>query len=126
MSDGGLVLALPLFVAIAGTLLVGARALPSALRSGDLVQAGSWVSFLVLLLHSGMDFDWTYPSLLSLTALVGVLALPRDRVSSDSSRDRSSRGRRALAVLAVVLLVAAGVGAWDGGLDLNTAIPAAG
>ena len=63
-------------MSVALILLVALRALVDALRAGDLVRAGAGATFLVLLLHSGMDFDWTYPALLSLAALVGVLALP--------------------------------------------------
>jgi hypothetical protein len=76
----------------------------------------------VLLLHSGMDFDWTYPGLLSLTALVAVLGLPL-------AEDRSWRPRlqgALLGSLAAVLLTVSAVGAWQGGLDLNAPVSAEG
>ena len=119
LSDGGLVLALPLFLAVAAVLLVGTRAVPSALRAGDLVQPGALVTFVVLMLHSGMDFDWTYPSLLSLAALTGVLALP----PAGDVRPRSGRVATVFVVLTVLLLVASAAGAWGGGLDLNAPLP---
>jgi O-antigen ligase len=120
LSDGGLVLALPLFLAVALVLLLALRALPDALRDGDLVRVGSGVTFLVLLLHSGMDFDWTYPALLSLATVVGVLALPVPaQVDVPPPRARAS-----WAAVTVLLLVVAAVGAWPGGLQLNAVIPA--
>lgn len=127
-ADGGLVLVVPLVLALGLVLLVGARSVPAALRAGDVVQAGAVATFLVLLLHSGMDFDWTYPGLLSLTALVAVLALPTDLTGTAAARHRAPgppvgtadrRVRLALALLALTLLVASGVMAWDGGLRLN-------
>lgn len=120
LSDGGVALALPLFLAVLLVLVAGARALPASLRAGDLVQPGALVTFVVLLLHSGIDFDWTYPSLLSLAALVGALALPPGSVRRTTGR----RAGAAVAVLSVLLLVAAAVGAWDGGLHLNAVLPA--
>ena len=119
LSDGGLVLALPLFLAVASVLFVGTRAVPSALRAGDLVQPGALVTFVVLMLHSGMDFDWTYPSLLSLAALTGVLALP----PAGYVRPRSRRVATTFVVLTVLLLTASATGAWGGGLDLTVPPP---
>ena len=119
LSDGGLVLAVPLFVSVALILLVALRALVDALRAGDLVRAGAGATFLVLLLHSGMDFDWTYPALLSLAALVGVLALPVPaQVDVPLSRARAS-----WAAATVLLLAVAAIGAWPGGLQLNAGLP---
>ena len=119
-ADGGVVLAVPLFLAIGAVLAVSLHALPAALRSGDFVRLGALVTLLVLLLHSGMDFDWTYPALLSLAALVAVLALP---AHPDLGR-RSRVVGMTFAAASVLLLVASMVGAWQGGLDLNTTIAA--
>ena len=119
LADGGLVLAVPLVLAVSAVLLLALRNLGDALRAGDLVRVGAGVTFLVLVLHSGMDFDWTYPSLLSLAALVGVLALPAPGHRS------ASPGRRAAAcwmTAAVLLLTASAWGAWPGGLHLNVAL----
>ncbi len=69
-------------------------------------------ALLVLVLHSGMDFDWAYPSLLLLPALVAPLAL-----------GPHGRPRRPVAwwptALAVALLVTGAWWAWGGGLSLN-------
>ena len=74
--------------------------------------AGAGAALLVLVLHSGMDFDWAYPSLLLLPALVAPLAL-----------GPHGRPRRLVAwwptALAVALLVTGAWWAWGGGLSLN-------
>lgn len=143
-SDGGLVLLVPLLGLIGAVLVVGGWTVSDSLRSGDVVQPGAFVTFVVLLLHSGMDFDWAYPGLLSLAALVGVLALPLAKPASPLrsesepagvalSRVPGRRAREAvvagvrvqvlLATLAFALVLASAVGAWDGGLSLNASLP---
>lgn len=76
------------------------------------------MTFLVLLLHSGMDFDWAYPGLLSLAALVAVLCLPRPDPVPPPSQGRAL----ALASVSVLLLLVSAAGAWQGGLDLNASV----
>jgi O-antigen ligase len=122
LADGGLVLAVPVLGVLALVLVRSVRSLPLALRSSQVAQLTGFVTLLVLLLHSGMDFDWTYPGLLSLTALVAVLGLPL-------AEDRSWRPRlqgALLGSLAAVLLTVSAVGAWQGGLDLNAPVSAEG
>ena len=127
-ADGGLVLLLPLCLAVATVLLLGLRALPASVRAGDVVQPGAWVVFLVLMLHSGMDFDWTYPALLSLPALLVPLVLPwiaeASTVGRPPDRIHGTRTRLVLGLASVALLVLAAVGAWDGGLSLNVDLSA--
>lgn len=126
LSDGGLLLTLPLLLLLGATCLAVARALPRAVRSGDLVHAGAAATLLVLLLHSGMDFDWAYPSLLALTALVAALALPpaagaaKGRRRAPAATDRRTTWLLAAGTLAVVALAV--VGGWGHGLDLNVAV----
>lgn len=126
-ADGGVVLTLPLVLALGLLLWAGIRAVPAAMRAGDVVQPGALVTYVVLLLHSGMDFDWAYPGLLSLTAVVGVLAVPcagvasQDRTAGPSAAVRG-RVQIGVAILALALLVTSGVGAWDGGLRLNASV----
>lgn len=119
LSDGGIVLALPLFLAVAAVLVCGLRALPAAVRRGDLLLPGAVITLVVLLLHSGMDFDWSYPALLSLAALVAVLCLP---IPGRPVVPHSS-GRWLFCGLGAILLMASVVGAWHGGLDLNAVVP---
>ncbi|WP_323791502.1 O-antigen ligase family protein [Nocardioides sp.] len=118
MADGGLLLTVPVFTAVAVILLLGLRRLPSSLRAGEWTQPGALVIFFVLMLHSGMDFDWAYPSILALTAVAGAAALPPVGPDGDVPR------RRALLLggAAVALLVLAAVAGWDGGLGINADI----
>ena len=119
LADGGLVLAVPLLLAVSAVLLLALRNLGDALRAGDLVRVGAGVTFLVLVLHSGMDFDWTYPSLLSLAALVGVLAIPASRHQAAPPGHWADIAWSAAAVL---LLAVSAWGAWPGGLHLNAVL----
>jgi O-antigen ligase len=127
-ADGGLVLVVPLVVALGVLLLAGLRALPTALAQGDAVQPAALVTYVVLLLHSGMDFDWTYPGLLSLTALMGALQATRAPSAhapvGPGPHVPASPGHpgRLVPLAGLVLLVASVVGARGGGLQLNVPI----
>ena len=100
-ADGGLALIVPLVALLGVVVLVVLRGLPAAVRERDAVRIAGASALVALLLHSGMDFDWSYPSLLAMPALVGVLALPQatppppesrlPRVSSPRSRSPASR-----------------------------------
>jgi O-antigen ligase len=119
LSDGGLVLALPVFAALAIVVVRAVRALPTSVRTAEFGQLTGSVTLLVLLLHSGMDFDWTYPGLLSLASLVAALALPLPEHRSG----RADRSGTVLGLVAATLLTVSAVAAWNGGLDLNSPIP---
>lgn len=124
LSDGGLLLALPLLVVLAGLGWAVARALPAAVRRGDLAQVGAAVTLLVLGLHCGMDFDWAYPSLLLMVPLVAVLALPPatgavDPAAAGSHRRTHRWGSGAISLAPALLLLLAAVAAWGGGLSHN-------
>ncbi len=118
LSDGGLVLGVPFLAALAVLVFLAVRALPSSLRAGDWVQPGAATVLLVLLLHSGMDFDWAYPSLLSTVAVIGAVAVP----TFHGQGVRQARLGWVIGAVAVGLLVASAIGGWDGGLQLNTVI----
>ena len=115
VSDGGLLLGLPLLL-VTLVLAVGVcRGLPSVVRRGEGVRVGAGAALLVLVLHSGMDFDWAYPSLLLLPALVAPLALgPVTRAHMRTPLWPS--------VLAVALLAPGALWAWGGGLSLNAPV----
>ena len=124
LSDGGLLLGAPLCLAL-GWLVVGVvRALPTAARRADLLQLGGVAALVVLLLHSGMDFDWAYPALLALLAPVAVLALPLGASRRRAARERASYPSRTVTWsstgLATGLLLLSAAAAWSGGLALNT------
>jgi O-antigen ligase len=123
-ADGGLALLVPLCLVVGLVLVLGLRAVPASVRAGDLVQPGAWITFLVLVLHSGMDFDWTYPALLSLPALLVPLVVAPRRSPAQAPDRATSRLRLVLGLVAVALLVLAAVGAWDGGLSLNVDLSA--
>lgn len=117
-SDGGLVLSVPFFALLGVVLVLAVRALPAAVRARDALRVGGLAALVALLLHSGMDFDWAYPSLLAMLALVAVLALP----VPTASPVRRPRLEVVLAVGGVVLLVVSAAAGWDGGLTLNAQV----
>jgi hypothetical protein len=90
------------------------RAMRRALTARDWVAVAAPVALGVLALHSVVDFDWSYPALLSGFGLTACLALAADDNGSQASRSRRTLG---LACCAVVALAA--WAAWSGGLDLN-------
>lgn len=82
------------------------------------------MTLLVLGLHSGMDFDWAYPSLLLMVPLVAALALPPGTGAVDpsvaGSHRRTPRWSSCVAGVApAALLLVAAVAAWGGGLSHN-------
>lgn len=107
LADGGVLLAVP-FLVVLGLLVVRAW---RARRAPDALAVPALAGLLVLLLHSGVDFDWTYPALLASPAIL-VAAVP-----GGTGLGGSSRTRTALAVLALAVLVLAVPAAWDGALD---------
>lgn len=103
LTDGGLVLGLPVLLAVA---LVGLglvrRLLPSAWRADQGAVTLLALGALLLLAHSAVDFDWTYPSLLAMSAVVAGAAL----ASSPSAPAAEPTGSRT-AVVACALMVGA-------------------
>lgn len=124
LSDGGLLLGAPLCLALGWLVVVVVRALPAAARRADLLQLGGVAALVVLLLHSGMDFDWAYPALLALLAPVAVLALPLGASRRPAARERASYPAWTVTWsstgLATGLLLLSAAAAWSGGLALNT------
>jgi O-antigen ligase len=107
LSDGGLLLGLPFLL---GCLLIGLgllrRLLPSAWRADQgavtLVAVGS----LVLAAHSAVDFDWTYPSLMAMSAILAALALAWTPTRADAGSRRPAASPVGARVACVVLAVA--------------------
>lgn len=118
LSDGGLLLAVPVLAALTVGAWWVARSLVDAWRSGDVLRLGAGLVLVVLALHSGMDFDWSYPSLLALFVLVLVLCGRPLAVRPVPPR----AGRLLLAGLGLGLLVLSALGAWGGDLHLNVAV----
>jgi O-antigen ligase len=76
LAEGGLLLGLPFLVACGalafGLLRVGRSRVHS--RVVD-VRTGVVVGAMALMVHAAIDFDWSYPALFSLTAVVAALAI---------------------------------------------------
>ncbi|MDX6214564.1 MAG: exopolysaccharide production protein ExoQ [Frankiales bacterium] len=108
LSDGGLVLGLPFLLGCFGALLAGLRLLLSARRP----VAERWLRIAVPIAlagsaaHSAVDFDWSHPSDLLLTALLAGLALAVPVRAAGSGRARWVAGA-AVTVVAGVLAIAA-------------------
>ena len=82
--DGGVALGIAVGVVALLPLAIGARRLRRHRlgRRGDTADAvlvGSVLALGVLALHSAVDFDWTYPSLVALYAVLAALAVTRAR-----------------------------------------------
>ena len=118
LSDGGLLLAVPVVMAVGAAFLVGARRVVGQVRAGEFVQPAAFVGFTLLLLHSGMDFDWSYPSLLAAAALLGALSVADLRTPAPMSR----RASRTYLTATLGLLTLGVVAAWDGSILLNLPI----
>ena len=116
LVDGGLLLAVPVLLSLALVAVAAGRELRAALRSRDWVVVGAGVALVALLLHSGVDFDWSYPALLSAFGLAAALVV---RPAADA---RPGLVRSAWPYAAAVVLAIAAVGAWHGGLTLNVAL----
>ncbi|BEP16056.1 hypothetical protein acdb102_43670 [Acidothermaceae bacterium B102] len=109
LTDGGLLLAIPFLLAC---VLVGVgllrRLLPSAWRVDQGVVTLLAVASLLLAVHSAVDFDWTYPSLMVLSAVLAALALAWSPATSPSRAPRAATpGAYAALTACVVLVVAA-------------------
>ena len=116
LSDGGLLLGLPVLAALV-LLTVGAgRAAVRAWRRRDVLMLAGVTTLAVLALHSAIDFDWSYPSLLLTFALVAPLAVDAPRPPS------VVRHRWLAASVGAAVLVLAAVAAWHGGLHLNSPV----
>jgi O-antigen ligase len=121
LADGGLLLGLPFLF---GCAVIGSRVVRQfgkLVRShrADPFRAGVVIAAGALMAHAAMDFDWSYPALFALAAIVTALAI------GPSTANRTTRARSG-AVLAssrvtwvkltacAVLVVAVGVGAVAG------------
>jgi O-antigen ligase len=106
-SDGGIVLGGPFLLAalLAGVALL--RRLAAGLRGrGEWRQVVLPVAALALMVHGGVDFDWTYPSQFLMTAVILALALSV-RIPRADERE-GGRWRPVAAVLALLLIAVSG------------------
>jgi O-antigen ligase len=113
-ADGGLVLAVPLWVAAAALSVVVLRRVCVSRGLLPLPLAGGALALLLLVLHSGMDFDWSYPALFVAAAVAAAAAWQPGPASA------GGRARLIAAACGTALIVGAVLAAWGGGMDLNT------
>jgi O-antigen ligase len=130
-SDGGLILGLPL--AVAAILVGGAclRLIARDVRARQVtIATGVGLAALILLLHSGMDYDWSYPALFAEAAILaawvcsaGRVPPQRESVGRPASPGPVETGARRIAVVLIIAALGAAVaGAWAGELRLNLPI----
>jgi O-antigen ligase len=114
LSDGGLLLAVPF---VGACVVLGWCVLAnvvSAARRRDFTNELFLIPILLgaLLMHSFVDFDWTYPADLALAAVLGgIVAGGR---WADRRRVTSSRATACAVLMGVLLLAACSVIAWHG------------
>ena len=132
LAEGGLLLGLP-FLAACGAIGVGLlRSLRSRARSRMLdVRTGLIIGAFALLAHAVIDFDWTYPALFTLAAIVSAAAIApalrrpeanvRESLGVDVDRSTVTplRVRVALVGVLAVAIAAGGVAGHRGGLQLG-------
>jgi O-antigen ligase len=140
LAEGGLLLGVP-FLAACGAVGVGLlRGLRSRARRRVLdVRTGLIVGAGALMAHAAIDFDWTYPALFTLAAVVSAAAIapvlrrPDDPMSgtlrADVERPTWLRVRVALVAALALAIGAGGIAGHRGGLQLGfgakTAAPVA-
>ena len=122
LAEGGLLLGLPFLAACASVGVGLLRGLRSRARRRVLdVRTGLIVGAGALMAHAAIDFDWTYPALFTLAAVVSAAAIAPtlrrpDNPTSGTLRtevERSTRPRVRVALVAVLAIVI-GVGAIAG------------
>jgi hypothetical protein len=134
LSDGGLVLGIPVCIAAALLLWRLLRQLRDAIRRAEAtpVSIAVPVALAALLAHSFVDFDWSYAALFALTAVLGGLVLGRLPVTSSAApapvtSTGHSRVRVGLALIAVgvVTLALSVYTARTGQIQLNVGLHSA-
>ena len=110
LTDGGLVLGLPLAACCAAALWLALRCLVGAGRAGTVepVRAAAAVAVLVALAHSALDFDWSHPSLLVQAAVLVALLVP---ATTERPSARPAVGRVVAGVTLLLLVADLGVSA---------------
>ncbi len=112
LAEGGLLLALPLVGAVASLSVALVRRLRrrGASPADTLLVRAAGVTGLVLVVHSLVDTDWTYPALAAQFGVVAGLALairPKRPVATDGPDHRLTVARWATALLVLSLATGA-------------------
>jgi O-antigen ligase len=121
LADGGLLLGLPFLLGCAAIAVrLGRQLLDVARRRvTDPLRVGVAIAGLALMGHAAIDFDWSYPALFTLAAIVTGLGVgpgtsPRTRRRSTGELRTSSRTSFVRITAIVALVAAVGVGAVAG------------
>jgi O-antigen ligase len=121
LAEGGLLLGLPFLLACAAIGFGLLRSLRTRSRSRVLdVRTGLIVGALALMAHAVIDFDWTYPALFTLAAIVSAAAIaPALRRPQESASASQSHLRITLVGVLAVAIAAGGVAGHRGGVQLG-------
>jgi O-antigen ligase len=126
LSDGGLLLAVPFLIGVVAVCWWILRSLGQVVRRRDVSTLGLAVpvSLGVMLVHSVVDFDWSYAADFVLVAILGglVLGLRRSDVPERTPPSRRLHRLVAAAALAGVALTGVVAVAARGG-DLRQSLP---
>ena len=115
LAEGGLVLAIPFLGGCIGIAFLSVRWIWRTLSTRhDLLQAGIAVAVLMLMGHSAMDFDWSFPASMMEFAILAALVIPRRAATAVPMRTPIGW---LLSGLMVASLIASAVGAWNGNFE---------
>jgi hypothetical protein len=110
VTDGGLLLGLPVALALAWAAWMALKGVVASARpatSLDWIRLGSAIALIAMLLHTSMDFDAEYPVLTALTALLLVLVVS-GASRAERERPQASTVLRPLLVASIVVFTALG------------------
>jgi hypothetical protein len=119
--DGGVLLGAVALAALAVATLAIGRGLRPAVRTASWTPVVLATAVLAGALHSAIDFDWSYPALLSGFGLLLVLAAPAVAAAPAAS----TRWDRLVPALWAAVVVLAVIGAWHGGFPLSVQVTGA-
>ena len=126
LAEGGLLLGVPFLAACAAIGAGLLRGLRSRARRRTLdVRTGLIVGAGALMAHAAIDFDWTYPALFTLAAVVSAAAIAPALRSPEGARSTGLRVRVALVAVLAVAIGAGGIAGHRGALQLGFGTKAA-
>ncbi|HTR70472.1 MAG TPA: O-antigen ligase family protein [Mycobacteriales bacterium] len=125
LSDGGLLLAVPFGIAVVALSWWTLSALLRAVRRRDDSVARFVLPLCLgaMLLHSAVDFDWSYAADFALAAVLAGAVAGQRWADRGPAPARASRARRSVVMAGVALCAVAAVAAWSG--DLTQSLPIA-
>jgi O-antigen ligase len=117
LADGGLLLGVPFLLLLGAAVVALLRAaIPrSGARRGPMVEVAA-VAGLMLIAHSMVDFDWSYPALAVIAAVVIGLAVPAGPGTPEGLARRSAGWLGAVLVAALVI---GGIASWGQQFHVN-------